>query len=135
MSTLKYCFSIFSNVPSAAASRIAASNFVYEQLPKKVQTPALVFCGSSGVYSFHDEPVYNDGAAWPDDAKIVMAQHLGVVRDEDLIRYYAGIGQNRHVYHFDRTTLAVTALGTVDELVRSADKQAATRPATRPQEK
>ena len=114
------------------------ASYTYEQLPKKVQTPALVFCRiSNPYYNFHDEPVYNSGAAWPDDAKIVLAQHLGP-HNADLVRYYANLGQNRHVYVLDRNTLTLQGLGTVDSIVRADENRkkaaAATQPATRPQE-
>ncbi|MDB5327048.1 MAG: putative rane protein, partial [Phycisphaerales bacterium] len=114
------------------------ADYTYEQLPKKVETPALVFCRISGPnYSFHDEPVYNSGAAWPDDAKIVLAQHLGP-HNADLVKYYANLGQNRHVYVLDRNTLTLQSLGTVESIVRADENRkkaaAATQAATRPQE-
>lgn len=114
-----------------------SANFVQEAVPKLVQKPALVFCRISGPdYNPHDEPVYNTGAAWPDDAEIVLAQSLGP-HNAELIRYYHELGQNRHVYEFDRNTKQFRSYGTVESITRAAEnrKNASTpQPTTSPQE-
>jgi len=65
-------------------------------------TPAVVlFRFDPRVGSFHDDPVYNDGVAWPDDAKIVRARDLGPQKDRDIIAYYARHQPDRMFYIYD----------------------------------
>ncbi|MGC4030991.1 MAG: hypothetical protein QM754_04490 [Tepidisphaeraceae bacterium] len=113
------------------------TNYAQERLPTLVKKPALVFCRiTSPNYNPHDEPVYNHETAWPDDGRVVLAQYLGP-HNIDLIRYYQSIGQNRHVYEFDRNNLQLRSLGTVNDIVKAEPGQAAeptTRPTTSPQE-
>lgn len=74
----------------------------------------------------HLEPVYNVGAAWPDDAKIVRAHDLGE-RNRELFGYYAdraaqGKEAERAVYLYtvnpEMLQTSPTYLGTVSELAR-----------------
>jgi hypothetical protein len=65
---------------------------------------------------FHEEPVYNIDAPWPDDQRIVRAQDLGD-RNGELLNYYAQLQPDRMVYRFDRHTLSLEPLGNVAELV------------------
>ena len=120
-----------------SAGTFGVTKFVYQKLPEVVEKPALVFCQISAPnYNFHDEPVYNTRAAWPDDSDIVLAQSLGP-HNADLVRYYDTLGQNRHVYVLDRNTLRLQRFGTVRSIIDAEDsrkKAAATQPATRPQE-
>ncbi len=53
------------------------------------------------VGSFHDDPVYNDTVAWPDDAKIIRARDLGPEKDRDIFRYYAQRQPARVFYIYD----------------------------------
>jgi hypothetical protein len=88
------------------------------ELGKLVQTPALVLYNLNADGSgFHQEPVYNVDVAWPDDAPIVRAHNLGPGTTAKLIRYYAALGQDRHVYVMDRLPDQPHYRGTVRELV------------------
>jgi hypothetical protein len=86
--------------------------WVYHDLPGKVQRPALVLFGyKSGVDSPHDEPVYNIDVVNIDDAPIIKAQDLGSARNAEIIRYYAERQPDRRVYLFERATRTLTDLG------------------------
>lgn len=84
--------------------------------------PALVlFRFDPALGSYHADPVYNAGVAWPDDALIVRARDLGKNENVRLYRYYDRLRQNREVYLYDpaaRTTghNPLTRLGTVGQL-------------------
>ncbi len=88
-------------------------------LPRR---PALVLFRFNPKFdSYHADPVYNPGVAWPDDALIVRARDLGKNENVRLYRYYDRLGQNREVYLCDPGGPAVgrnllTRLGTVDQL-------------------
>jgi hypothetical protein len=76
-----------------------AANAALAHLPK---TPVVVlFRFDPRVESFHDDPVYNDGVAWPDDSPIVRANDLGPQRNRDILRYYAGREPERFLYGYD----------------------------------
>jgi hypothetical protein len=65
-------------------------------------TPAVVlFRFDPRVESFHDDPVYNDGVAFPDDAPVIRARDLGPGRNRDIIRYYARRQPDRVFYIYD----------------------------------
>ncbi len=71
--------------------------------------------------SYHADPSYNAGVAWPDDAAIVRANDLGENENLAIYRYYAGLGQDRDVYLYDRTAARngqnpLTHLGTTQNL-------------------
>lgn len=63
------------------------------------------------VNSYHAEPVYNAGVAWPDDSLIVRARDLGENENIRLYRYYAQHRQNRDVYLYDRAAGSTTPGG------------------------
>jgi hypothetical protein len=76
------------------------ANEALSNLPK---TPALVlFRFDPSTCDPHDEPVYNDSVAWPDDAPIVRARDLGRAEDWKLIEYYARRQPGRWIYTYDR---------------------------------
>ena len=52
--------------------------------------------------SVHEEPVYNSGVAWPDDARVVRAHDLGPARNAELFAYYGAHQPQRTFYLFDR---------------------------------
>jgi len=111
--------------------------FNYGRLEKVVQKPALVMIRFGEKSSPFVEPVYNISTAWPDDAEVIRAHDFGPQRDLALFRYYADKQPQRNVYLFDRDTLALKPLGTVGDLVRSADAAAGklgakSAPATKP---
>ena len=92
--------------------------WVYNELPRKVQQPALVlFSYQSGVDSAHEEPVYNIDVVNIDDAPIIKAHDLGTARNTEIIRYYAERQPNRRVYLCDRTTRTLTDLGPAGTLI------------------
>jgi hypothetical protein len=90
--------------------------FNYVELPRHVQTPAIV------LYRFHpgenvnEEPVYNIDVVNPDDAPIIRAHDLGVERDRELFDYYAKRQPARTVYLYDRASHQLATLGNVAEL-------------------
>jgi hypothetical protein len=72
--------------------------------------------------SFHDDPVYNDEVAWPDDGKIVRARDLGPENDRAIVEYYSEHQPDRMFYIYDANARAAgenplsAPLGTAREL-------------------
>ena len=65
-------------------------------------TPAVVlFRFDPRVESFHDDPVYNDGVAFPDDAPVIRARDLGPEKNRDIIHYHAQHQPDRVFYIYD----------------------------------
>jgi hypothetical protein len=107
-------------VPPSAAADQRPANALLAHLP---ETPAVVlFRFDPMVTSAHDDPVYNDGVAWPDDAEVVRARDLGAEADRALYRYYAKRQPNRVFYIYDPRRRAegknplIGPLGTAAEL-------------------
>jgi hypothetical protein len=99
------------------------------QLDALVQKPALVLYNlNTDGSGFHQEPVYNIDAAWPDDAAIVRAHNLDPQTTERLIRYYSSIGQDRSVYLADRLPDRPHYVGRVSELAARLARPASTTP-------
>jgi hypothetical protein len=93
-------------------------HWVYDELPGKVQRPALVlFTYKRGVDDFNQEPVYNIDVVNIDDAPIIKAHDLGAARNTEIIRYYAERQPNRRVYLCDRATRTLTDLGPAGALI------------------
>jgi 4-amino-4-deoxy-L-arabinose transferase-like glycosyltransferase len=80
--------------------------------------PAIVLFKYDPERSIHEEPVYNAGVAWPDDAEVIRAHDLGE-RNRELFDYYASRSPGREVYRFDEKDQKLTDLGNVAELSRS----------------
>ena len=93
----------------------------HDTLPQAVQRPAVVLFKFRPGNSPHDEPVYNDDVAWPDDASIVRAHDLGE-RQREVIEYYAARQPDRQLYRYDRGDGMLTRLGTAAELARQTAK-------------
>ena len=96
------------------------ANAWLSNLPK---TPAVVlFRFDPSICDPHDEPVYNDGVAWPDDAPVIRARDLGRAEDWKLIDYYAQRQPDRWIYIYDRAAALESRsplsqpLGTAGEL-------------------
>jgi hypothetical protein len=96
------------------------ANRLLAQLPL---TPAVVlFRFDPRVGTFHDDPVYNDGVPFPDDAPVIRARDLGPEKNRDIIRYYAQHQPNRVFYIYDPDARAAgqnplsPPLGTAGEL-------------------
>jgi hypothetical protein len=67
----------------------------------------------------HEEPVYNAGVAWPDEAQIIRAHDRG--NENQLIyRYYAEHQPDRFFYQFDEATKSLKRLGSVTDLVHQS---------------
>lgn len=109
--------------------------FDHRRLPSLVQTPALVLYRfdpnevvryqGSVTDPVHEEPVYNVGVAWPDDAAIVRAHERSAEQNAALFRYYADRQPARRVYLVDRLRAGEAGyrpqfLGTVTELATGA---------------
>ena len=77
--------------------------------------------------SFTEEPVYNLDVVWPDDARVIRAQDLGV-RDPELYAYYAQRQPTRVVYRYDRLDESLVRLGVVADLANEATTTTTTRP-------
>jgi hypothetical protein len=82
------------------------------------ERPAIVLFKYDPERSIHEEPVYNAGVAWPDDAEVIRAHDLGG-RNGELFAYYAKRRPGREVYRFDEKDQKLTDLGNVAELSRS----------------
>jgi hypothetical protein len=82
-----------------------------------IPTPAIVLFRFSPAHNLNEEPVYNAGVAWPDDAMVIRAHDRGPQQDQQLFRYYAARQPDRLVYRFDEQDNSLHALGTVAKLV------------------
>jgi hypothetical protein len=88
-------------IPNVAEQFI--SNQILATLPR---TPAVVlFRYDPKTSSFHNELIYNDAVAWPDDATIVRASDLGEGENWKLYAYYASHQPDRVFYIYDRGAL------------------------------
>ena len=66
--------------------------------------PSVVLFPFSGPgHSVDWFPVYNDGVAWPDDARVVRANDLGDNQNWKLYDYYARIQPDRRFYVYEPT--------------------------------
>jgi hypothetical protein len=108
--------------PSDAADQRPA-NALLAHLPKM---PAVVlFRFDPSVASAHDDPVYNDTVAWPDDAQVIRARDLGPEQNRAIYRYYAQRQPNRFFYVYDPQLRAAgknplsPPLGTAAELAKT----------------
>jgi hypothetical protein len=113
----------YSAAPQQAFVFQRAANNALAHLPRE---PAVVlFRSEPGLSYFHDEPVFNDDAAWPDDALIVRARDLGPAEDRKLFRYYAQRQPDRVFYIYDLASISTTQtplsapLGTARRLART----------------
>jgi hypothetical protein len=85
-------------LPSDAADQRPA-NALLAHLPK---LPAVVlFRFDPKVAAAHDDPVYNDTVAWPDDAPVIRARDLGPEQNRAIYRYYAERQPDRIFYVYD----------------------------------
>lgn len=80
-----------------------------------VEKPAVILFRYSAGENVIEEPVYNTGVAWPDDALVIRAHDLGE-RNGEIYAYYAERQPNRMFYRFDRATLVLTPLGRAKDL-------------------
>jgi hypothetical protein len=81
------------------------ANAYLSRLPK---TPAVVlFRFDPMVGDYDDDPVYNDGVVWPDDAEVIRARDLGAEKNREIVRYYANRQPGRVFYVYDPDERAV----------------------------
>jgi hypothetical protein len=98
-----------------------------EQALATVEGPAVVLFRFHPGGNVHEEPVYNSGVAWPDDAAVVRAHDLGPARNAELFAYYGAREPRRTFYLFDRFDGALVPLGPAqDAAARLAAYDAAT---------
>lgn len=94
----------YSAAPQQAFVYQRTANVALAHLPRE---PAVVlFRFEPGLSYFHDEPVFNDDAAWPDDALIIRARDLGPAQNRKLFRYYAQRQPDRVFYIYDLASIA-----------------------------
>lgn len=66
--------------------------------------------------NFFEEPVYNTGVAWPDDAEIIHAHDLGAQRDRQIVEYYSARKPVREFYLYDEKSAdPITDLGPAND--------------------
>jgi hypothetical protein len=82
-----------------------------------VEKPAVILFRYAPGANIIEEPVYNTGVAWPDDAPVVRAQDLGA-RNREIFEYYARVQPDRTFYRFDRATKTLTPLGPAGALAK-----------------
>jgi hypothetical protein len=105
-------------------------------IAERVERPAAVLVRYHASENPHDEPVYNDSVAWPDDADVIVAHDLGF-RDVELLEYYERTQPGRHYYLFDRKgpegKPTMSREWSARELTRAIERaQAATTNSTQP---
>ncbi len=83
--------------------------------------PAIVLFKYDPKRNTNEEPVYNPGVAWPDDATVIRAHDRGPLNAE-LFRYYATHQPGRFVYRFDEKTASVILMGNVSDLAKAGDR-------------
>lgn len=86
-------------------------------IEEKIRKPAILMVRHANGTT--QEPVYNTGVAWPDDAVVVRVHDLGE-RNGELFAYYAKHQPQREVYLFDKRDLSTRYLGKVVELAGGA---------------
>ncbi len=77
--------------------------------------PSIVLFAYDPARNVDEEPVYNAGVAWPDDARVIRTHDLGA-QNPQLFRYYADRQPQRRIYRFDESDYSLTFLGTASEL-------------------
>src|SRR6185436_8120158 len=82
------------------------STILRRAIRERVQAPAVVLVRYHVSENPHDEPVYNDSVAYPDDADVIVAHDLGA-RNVELLDYYERTQPGRRYYLFHRRGHAV----------------------------
>jgi hypothetical protein len=97
-----------SSLPEVRGTRGGTGDFMVYPPPlvaERVEAAMASIPGRAVVlFRYHladDEPIYNAGVAWPDDARVVRANELGPAADARLIDYYAARQPDRVFYFFD----------------------------------
>lgn len=84
--------------------------YVHYDFGGQVSAPAVVLFRYTPGDPIVEEPVYNSGVAWPDDAPIIRAHDLGE-RNREIFAYYARHQPERVFWLFDRRTGELKKLG------------------------
>jgi hypothetical protein len=82
-----------------AAPNQLIANVALEKLPPG--RAVVLFQYDAKHMNWPDDPVYNDGAAWPDEARVVRVWDLGEEEDQKLFRYYSEREPDRVFYFYD----------------------------------
>jgi hypothetical protein len=93
----------------------ALLRYAHYVLDAEVEKPAVVLFKYSPGQNVIEEPVYNTGVAWPDDAPVIRAHDLGE-RNAEIFRYFAEKQPDRMFYQFDRAAGKLTPLGRAKDL-------------------
>jgi 4-amino-4-deoxy-L-arabinose transferase-like glycosyltransferase len=89
----------------------------------RVEKPAVILFRYGPGANLIEEPVYNTGVAYPDEAAVIRAHDLGP-RNVEIFDYYAARDPRRMFYLFDRPSATLTPLGTAGDLsARSHGRQ------------
>jgi hypothetical protein len=94
-----------------------------EPLPSKLVQHSYALHGIRAVVLFRwdptrnwkEEPVFNSGVAWPDDAEVIRAHDLGA-RDSEIVDYYGRIQPDRTFFLWDQKIDELRTLGPAGEL-------------------
>ncbi|MGB7157096.1 MAG: hypothetical protein WBD40_03455 [Tepidisphaeraceae bacterium] len=110
-------FSVPELNPSVNDDQIFAptGTILRQAIGQRIQPPAVVLVGYDAGAKPHDEPVYNSGVAWPDDAPVIFAHDLGA-RNVELLKYYDRTQPRRKYYRFDRKAFRLYGPATAAEL-------------------
>jgi hypothetical protein len=84
----------------------------------ELHRPAVILFRWGPGQNIQEEPVYNTGSVWPDDAPIIFAHDLGPERNREVFRYYADREPKRFFYRWDRRTGQVEDLGYARDLAK-----------------
>ena len=108
------------NYPSIFRPVMTEVRFKHEVAPQIIEGPALVLVRYRPGVNFHNEPVYNSGVAFPDEARIVWAHELGG-RTGEILHYYAERQPERQVYLIVRPLMQLHPMGSVQEALETFD--------------
>lgn len=78
-------------------------------------------------HKIDEEPVYNAGVAWPDDARIIRAHDLGP-RNREIYSYYARLQSDQLFFVYDEQNDSIRLLGNAKDLAAAASTSGTTRP-------
>ena len=106
------------NYPAIFNPVLTEVRFKHEVAPKMIEEPALVLVRYRPDVNFHNEPVYNTGVPFPDQARIVWAHELGD-RTGEILRYYADRQPQRQVYLMVRPLMQLHPMGSVGEALQA----------------
>lgn len=104
------------NSPERLRSPILAAVHDYELRQPPGVRQVLLF-GNTPTESVHSDPVFNISTPWPDDALVIRARDLGVVRNRELVEYFAKHQPDRQIITIDMGTAALVDHGPAGEAI------------------